>query len=132
MSILLCSLLRGVGYDAFVVSGYAARQLTLMDETHVDADINKLMEEWDLRYPKMSLQDEMEEKEPEDAEVVEKRASSGGSEGANKEARYRAKAKLQLKSRFLEKMEEKKLLETKKEELLKKEQLNAEVRQTIL
>ncbi|XP_075432639.1 dynein regulatory complex subunit 7 isoform X2 [Ascaphus truei] len=32
-SILLCSLLLGTGYDAYCVSGYATRQMCLMDET---------------------------------------------------------------------------------------------------
>lgn len=33
MSILLVSLLRGVGYDAYVVSGYASRSITTMNQT---------------------------------------------------------------------------------------------------
>ncbi|KAI8817432.1 uncharacterized protein EV422DRAFT_622654 [Fimicolochytrium jonesii] len=36
-SILLVSLLRGVGYDAYVVSGYATRAVTLMDESRVES-----------------------------------------------------------------------------------------------
>ncbi|TPX32812.1 hypothetical protein SmJEL517_g04139 [Synchytrium microbalum] len=36
-SVLLVSLLRGVGYDAYVVSGYASNQITLVDETRNDA-----------------------------------------------------------------------------------------------
>ncbi|KAI9193105.1 uncharacterized protein BJ171DRAFT_604974 [Polychytrium aggregatum] len=35
-SLLLVSLLRGVGYDAYVVSGYASRDITLVDETRFD------------------------------------------------------------------------------------------------
>lgn len=34
-SVLLCSLLEGVGYDAYVVSGYAARSVTLKEGTPV-------------------------------------------------------------------------------------------------
>ncbi|KAJ3015324.1 hypothetical protein HKX48_004663 [Thoreauomyces humboldtii] len=37
-SILLVSFLRGVGYDAYVVSGYATRAMTLMDESRVDSE----------------------------------------------------------------------------------------------
>ena len=33
MSMVLCSLLIGAGYDAYCVCGYATREITLMDET---------------------------------------------------------------------------------------------------
>ena len=33
MSIVLCSLLIGAGYDAYCVCGYATREVTLMDQT---------------------------------------------------------------------------------------------------
>ena len=33
MSVLLCSLLIGVGYDAYCVCGYATREICLMDQT---------------------------------------------------------------------------------------------------
>ncbi|KXS13619.1 hypothetical protein M427DRAFT_500237 [Gonapodya prolifera JEL478] len=36
ISVLLVSLLRGAGYEAFVVSGYATREVTLVDETRGD------------------------------------------------------------------------------------------------
>lgn len=45
MSVLLCSLLRGVGFNAFVVSGYASRRITLMDESDVEVDVQKLKQE---------------------------------------------------------------------------------------
>lgn len=38
LSILLTSLLCGVGYDAYVVSGYASLGITLMDESHTNVD----------------------------------------------------------------------------------------------
>lgn len=38
MSVLLCSLLLGVGYDAYVVVGYAHKQTTLCDQTHKEVD----------------------------------------------------------------------------------------------
>ena len=37
-AILLTSFLKGVGYDAFVVSGYATNTITLLDETKSDAE----------------------------------------------------------------------------------------------
>lgn len=33
ISVVLCSLLIGAGYDAYCVCGYATREITLMDET---------------------------------------------------------------------------------------------------
>lgn len=42
-SILLTSLLRGVGYDAYVVSGYATKDIALMDESKVDVDSMEMM-----------------------------------------------------------------------------------------
>ncbi|KAJ1559045.1 hypothetical protein HK405_012218, partial [Cladochytrium tenue] len=41
-SILLVSILRGFGYDAYVVSGYATVDITVRDETKTDADIAEL------------------------------------------------------------------------------------------
>ena len=38
MATLLVSLLIGVGYDAYVVSGYAAKHITLMDQSHTTAE----------------------------------------------------------------------------------------------
>lgn len=38
---LLCSLLLGAGYDAFVVSGYATRELCQADETRTECDLLK-------------------------------------------------------------------------------------------
>jgi hypothetical protein len=35
--------LRGVGYDAYVVSGYATKDITLMDESKVDIDSMEMM-----------------------------------------------------------------------------------------
>ncbi|KAJ3378839.1 hypothetical protein HDU84_007250 [Entophlyctis sp. JEL0112] len=37
-SVLLVSLLRGFGYDAYVVSGYATREITILDETKTDSE----------------------------------------------------------------------------------------------
>lgn len=49
MSVLLTTLLRGVGFDAYVVSGYATRRLALRDETVVDAVIDNLLDEYKFR-----------------------------------------------------------------------------------
>lgn len=38
-SILLTSLLRGVGYDAYVVSGYATREITTVDQSKINFDL---------------------------------------------------------------------------------------------
>lgn len=40
-STLLCSLLIGVGYDAYVISGYATRETCYMDETRQDCPLLK-------------------------------------------------------------------------------------------
>merc|ERR1711881_775020 len=56
---LLASLLLGAGYDAFVVSGYATRELCLADATRVASDVleeNPALEEvdaeWESQFPK--------------------------------------------------------------------------------
>ena len=36
---VLCSLLVGVGYDAYVVSGYATREACMADETREDCPL---------------------------------------------------------------------------------------------
>ena len=47
-STLLCSLLIGVGYDAYVVNGYATRETCLMDERREICPLLKKKEE--VRY----------------------------------------------------------------------------------
>lgn len=42
MSVVLCSLLIGAGYDAYCVCGYATREITLMDETRNICPLLKL------------------------------------------------------------------------------------------
>ncbi|XP_056381324.1 dynein regulatory complex subunit 7 isoform X4 [Hyla sarda] len=44
-SILLCSLLLGAGYDAYCVSGYATREMCLMDETRETCPLLKTTQE---------------------------------------------------------------------------------------
>ena len=48
-STLLCCLLIGAGYDAFVVSGYANRETCLMDETRETCPLLKKKEEASTR-----------------------------------------------------------------------------------
>lgn len=61
MSGLLASLLLGAGYDAFVVSGYATREICLADKTRLDTDVvkhNPALEEidsaWDKQFPEVN------------------------------------------------------------------------------
>ena len=42
MAIALVSLLRGVGYDAYVCSGYAVKSITQKDESRIEYPINLL------------------------------------------------------------------------------------------
>ena len=44
-STLLCSLLIGAGYDAYVISGYADKETCLMDETREICPLLKKKEE---------------------------------------------------------------------------------------
>ena len=60
MSGLLASLLLGAGYDAFVVSGYATREICLADKTRIDTDVIKqnpaleeIDSEWDKQFPEV-------------------------------------------------------------------------------
>ena len=46
-STLLCSLLLGAGYDAYVVSGYATRETCMMDESREICPLLKKKEEVD-------------------------------------------------------------------------------------
>jgi len=44
-STLLCSMLIGAGYDAYVVSGYATREVCLADESRETCPLLKRIEE---------------------------------------------------------------------------------------
>ncbi len=87
-SIVLVSLLRGVGYDAYVVSGYASKRITTLDETHLEVPVESF----------------------DDAETGVRKVSV--KEDANG-AKYHVKPVRQLKSQFLLKREE--LLQKQKE-----------------
>ena len=89
---LLVSLLRGVGYDAYVVSGYATRDITLMDGTRVDTNVVGLPDPFD---PTLSG----------DISSADKLGKSSLNLGKD---RYKIKASRQLKSQFLIRQELKK------------------------
>ncbi|KAJ3051002.1 hypothetical protein HK097_008025 [Rhizophlyctis rosea] len=89
-AIVLASLLRGVGYDAYVVSGYATRDLTLMNETKTETDA--------IGIPSPTNQTTSDAQEQ-----AEKGEKEGGGTG-----KYKVKPPRQLRSSFLVKQEEKK------------------------
>lgn len=83
MATLLVSLLTGVGYDAYVVSGYAVKQTTTMDLKERMADLKEFVPN---HY------------------VVKEKSSVAGS--SVKQSKYKVKQPKQLKSAFLMKQEE--------------------------
>ncbi|KAI9017013.1 hypothetical protein BC832DRAFT_4135 [Gaertneriomyces semiglobifer] len=89
-SILLVSLLRGVGYDAYVVSGYASRSVTLMDQSRITSDA-------------VGIASPMTARGEQGSEKLQ-RVGKGADATPNK---YRIKPPRQLKSQFLSKQEEK-------------------------
>ncbi|XP_070577144.1 dynein regulatory complex subunit 7-like [Ptychodera flava] len=86
MSTLLCSLLLGAGYDAYVVSGYATRETCLCDETR---EICPLMKK------KQQVKQEEKKKEAK---------------------KYSVKPPKDLRSKFIIKQERRKIAEQEKEE----------------
>ncbi|MCJ8734378.1 hypothetical protein PDJAM_G00234650 [Pangasius djambal] len=78
-STLLCSLLLGAGYNAYCVSGYAVKEMCLLDLSNQEC-------------PLLKPQDTAEEKPPEEKEEVNK---------------YRVKPARELKSTFEQRQEEK-------------------------
>eukprot|EP00116_Pleurobrachia_bachei_P002476 sb/3462738/ len=85
-STLLCSLLLGAGYDAYCVCGYAAREVTLMDQSRSECPLLKK------------------------GDAVVKEA------GKTKESKYDVKPPRDLRSKYLIKMEERKVQERLDEE----------------
>jgi hypothetical protein len=112
LSVLLASLLIGIGCDAYVVSGYATREVTLMDETKTRIPIPEFTSpETDIvrshyRSHNKPIPKELSN-EPETA------VSS----------KYKIKAPRTLKSSFIERQEAKARLaeEKRKQELSEKE-----------
>ncbi|KAJ3033181.1 hypothetical protein HDV00_006678 [Rhizophlyctis rosea] len=100
-ALVLASLLRGVGYDAYVVSGYASRDLTLMNETKTETDA--------VGVPSPTANRGNGER----AEGRE--GSRGGEEGGGGGGKYKVKPPRMLRSSFLVRQEEKKRVAVEKE-----------------
>lgn len=96
-SVLLCSLLIGSGYDAYVVCGYATRETTIMDQTRIDCPL---------------LKKKVEAKEEE--KVVEKK-------------KYTVKPPKDLSSKYLRMMEERRLKKEEEEAAKKKAEEEARI-----
>jgi hypothetical protein len=91
-SVLLVSLLRGFGYDAYVVSGYANRDITILDETKTESDA--------AGVPSATKENNLE-----NTEFVKNDSNSANSDKIT--SKYKIKPPRQLKSMFLLKQEEK-------------------------
>ncbi|KAG5459062.1 MAG: hypothetical protein BJ554DRAFT_595, partial [Olpidium bornovanus] len=110
-SVLLVSLLRGVGYDAYVVSGYALREITTMDETHTDLMYEESTGAVSTKHPAS---------EPLEKRVGSHPGAAAGEEGVNwdakkqteamegKAAKYKVKPPRMLRSTFLASQDAKK------------------------
>ncbi|ORZ35140.1 hypothetical protein BCR44DRAFT_130074 [Catenaria anguillulae PL171] len=131
MAVILVSLLRGAGYDAFVVSGYATRTLTLMDETHVDVDTNKLLQETGFVRTELGESERdaysidtgsqlLAKAETATTELAGKAVSTNGT---GEDPKYKIKVKNALKSRYLATMEAKRHAEQERRQQLLKEKL---------
>ena len=92
MAILLTCLLRGAGYDAYVVSGYASKQMATMDNTQSSINVENLLESYSDEKFLMNLN--LSRKE---STVVDQNVSS----------KYKLKTVKKLVSGFLEKQAEK-------------------------
>lgn len=92
LSIVLVSLLSGVGYDAYVVSGYATRDITLVDESRIPTA------ELGIDPPSTAKDTDIKNGVKMPARIIEPHGSS----------KYKMKPNRQLKSVFLAKQAEKK------------------------
>lgn len=117
---LLVSLLRGVGYDAYVCSGYATREITMMDSSRKytgKADENGSLF-FDLKdFPEFEQIDE--NGDPMD---VDKSKSTEKSYVTQSDSKYKVKPIRQLVSSFLKSQEEKQRVVKEKEEARRKEE----------
>ena len=107
----LCSLLLGVGYDAYVVSGYAVRKVTEMDERTTEFPVDKIVLENSL---------------PADPTTPSNNDSSDAD--TKKENKYRVKPIRQLKSSFITKQQAKERAKEEEQQQKKreKEEIKAE------
>ena len=116
MSVLLVSLLRGAGYDAYVVSGYATKKITTLDATKNTIKVNELLESYDSTKNRINF--DLKAKEEIDTNPLL--------------AKYEMKPVKQLKSKFIERQREKKIVsdkerdEKKRKEILRLQMLNEE------
>ena len=104
MSIFLCSLLLGAGYDAYVCSGYARKQVTLMQASALQLD--DLGQHLGSFAPQFSTSPW--------AEGASHRDASPSREGTQ-QSKYQLKPQPKLESAFLAKQEAKNKLPTEKE-----------------
>jgi hypothetical protein len=65
MAIVLCSLLHGAGYDAYVVSGYAMKVTTLMDESATVVDPETFIKKYQPIEALFNLKTDMVDKHKE-------------------------------------------------------------------
>jgi hypothetical protein len=89
LSIVLASLLTGAGYDAYVVSGYAEKTVTVMDRARSEIfDVSTMV--------------------PKAIDTLDPNLESAFQNlGANLASKYKVKPSRQLKSQFILKQEEK-------------------------
>ncbi|KAI8843848.1 hypothetical protein BJ741DRAFT_589388 [Chytriomyces cf. hyalinus JEL632] len=99
-SVLLVSLLRGFGYDAFVVSGYASRDITTLDETKTESDTIG------VPSPKESVDPVPPEKDGPDEKAAK---------AAESLSKYKVKPPRTLHSHFLISQDEKAKLQAQKD-----------------
>ncbi|KAI8610112.1 hypothetical protein BC830DRAFT_1147299 [Chytriomyces sp. MP71] len=109
-SVLLVSLLRGFGYDAYVVSGYATRDITTLDETRTESDQVGVPSptEVGVMLTPMSLAVEFKEN-------LARNGSDPGDQGMDGGDKYRVKLPRMLKSHFLLSQEEKRKVQALKD-----------------
>jgi hypothetical protein len=124
--VLLCSLLRGAGYDAYVVSGYASKDVTLMDDSRLFTNIKNDASPFILG----TLADEIYN----DAEIDSASAAAkvNQKQAAAPAIKYKLKSTRVLKSAFLQRQEEKKINELKQQEDERLMKIEMEKRKQVL
>jgi hypothetical protein len=110
-SVLLVSLLRGFGYDAYVVSGYATRDITILDETKTESDSVGIVSP-------TSEKSKSGQQGSNDGNA--QKNAAGGLAGSNLASKYKVKPPRQLRSMFLLKQEEKRKALLLKEQEMKR------------
>ncbi|KAJ3080287.1 hypothetical protein HK102_003163, partial [Quaeritorhiza haematococci] len=129
-AILLVSLLRGVGYDAYVVSGYASKDVTLMDESKTnDLDLEPFTADFEGEDPNSkpaSLLSPNGEGRVGNVGAGGVGSQTKGAEGGQGGSKYKVKPPRQLRSMFLMRQEEKKKAELEKEMEARRKQMEIE------